>query len=155
MKMDCPESMLSAPVHICHYCGDLLERGYKEKDVGEASRKMQEGGFFDMLENSEEVADELTELKFKRIWKGDKKALMELSKSNLAREMFFQGMLYTLIILDMAGIINKMSREDLETFAKAMERGDQNKMSEISQKYLRHKSNEGPSDNIDEGNQPS
>lgn len=141
-EMDCPESMLSAPSHICHYCGALLEKGYPEEKVGEVSQMMQKNGFFDMVEESENVAGALTDLQAEQVWKEEKKLLKVLSKDELSKTMFYYGASYTLYVFCMMGRLGKEFLKDFEAFAKAMKINDMNEMSRLADKHFKPSNNE-------------
>jgi len=88
-EMTCPENMLKADKHVCFGCLIDEKLGLKGKDIKDAHLDIPKDKISEMM--PELMTGHLIEEVFPQLWSESKEELKELSKKDLAKEMFAAG----------------------------------------------------------------
>ena len=93
--MECPEDMLEkSEKHMCFECFQNMDGREMPKDVSKVHIDIPKDKLADIV--PEAMTDSMVEEVFPEIWKERKEELKELSKKELAEEMFGAGVYVTI-----------------------------------------------------------
>ena len=102
-EIDCPENMLKSKKHACYDCFKKIGDEIPARELGKIHVD------FDMEKFGEDMpsllAENTTAVTFPEIWKNHKKEIKNMSKKEMAEEMFFRG------AETMAYALNNFSKE--------------------------------------------
>jgi hypothetical protein len=88
-EMECPENMLNADKHVCFGCLMNEKLGLKGKDIHNAHLDIPKDKLEEVMPKL--MVEHLVEEVFPQLWSESKEELKELSKKDLAKEMFAAG----------------------------------------------------------------
>jgi len=90
-EMECPEDMLEkSKKHMCYEC--LITRGPSEEEIEDVHVDIPMDKMIETAVSG--MADKMVEETFPELWRERKSELKEMSKKNLAEEMFGAGVYF-------------------------------------------------------------
>src|SRR3989338_3953521 len=96
-EIECPEDMLNAEKHACFKCFQDLEEKLSEEEIDKIHVDIPTKEMDDFI--AESTVNLLMENVFPRVWSEKKSELKELSKKELAEEMFSAGAGFAVVSL--------------------------------------------------------
>jgi len=96
-EIECPEDMLNAKKHACFKCFQNLEEKSSEEEIDKIHVDIPTKEMDDFIADS--LVNSRMENVFPRVWSEKKSELKELSKRELAEEMFSAGAGFAVVSL--------------------------------------------------------
>lgn len=117
-EMECPEDMMSSEKHACFKCFSEIRKNPNREDLGRIHVDVPRSEMDDLM--PEFLVEKFVEKVFPLLWDDKKSKFKEMSKKEVAKEMFGAG---ALVFQDALADMKKVAGREMRRAAKENKRG--------------------------------